>query len=347
MKITNSKKRIATKLAALMLVLVLLTSAFVSCGAAKGKKVVGTVGEYEVLYEELYFLATSYRESLAAKYGAYETLDEATAKAFEDELCELVYSNITTNYAILSICAEAGLTLEDKELDARVDEYIDTLVIATFGGSKSDYKAALSDYGLTDHYVRFTAAVDLLYSDLSTKMLTESEIENDDAKMKEIIKNEFARTWHIMIFNDKGDSVEDNRAKAEEALAKYKDGSMTMYKLIGSSYNEDLSITELDGIYFAKGSMNEVYEKAAFDLEVGEISDVIEMVSANSSGEMVSTFCILQRLEIEDEYVTNNLDSLKQKYIDSLMYGMVEEKQETLVFTPNDFASGLQLATLK
>ena len=218
---------------------------------------------------------------------------------------------------------------------------------SSFGGSKSDYKAALRDYGLTDHYVRFTAAVDLLYSDLATKMLADSEIENDDAKLKEIIKNEFARTWHIMIFNDEGDDVEANRAKAEEALAKYKDGSMSMYKLIGSSYNEDLSITELDGIYFAKGSMNEVYEDVAFSLEAGEISEVFEMVSANTKGEAVNAFCILQRLEIEDDYVNKNFDSLKQKYVDSVMYGLLEDKQETLTFTPNDFAKGLDLAELE
>ena len=122
---------------------------------------------------------------------------------------------------------------------------------------------------------------------------------------------------------------------------------MSMYKLIGSTYNEDLSITELDGIYFAKGSMNETYEEAAFALEVGEISDVIEMVAANSKGEMVNAFCILQRLEIEDDYVNKNLDDLKQKYVDSIMYGLVEEKQEALTFTPNNFAKGLDLAALK
>ena len=59
MNISNSKKRIATRFISLFLVLLLLVSALSSCGSARDKKVVGTVGEYEVLYEEFYFLTTA------------------------------------------------------------------------------------------------------------------------------------------------------------------------------------------------------------------------------------------------------------------------------------------------
>ena len=217
-------------------------------------------------------------------------------------------------------------------------------MIETEFGSKSEYKKNLKEYGLTDRYVRFTAALDLIYSDLLVKLVDEGKIEDDNDKVAEIIKEEFVRTWHIMVSNDKGESVEDNRAKAEEALSKYRDGSMSMYKLIGSVYNEDLSITDLDGLYFTRGSMAEEYEDAAFALEVGEISDVIEASGVNSSGESVRGFYIIQRLEIEDDYVKNNLPSLKEKYHDAVMYSMLEDERATLKFEPNDFTKSLDLA---
>ena len=155
-------KKNTAKAIALILVLILSLSVLSSCASSKNMKVVGNVGEYEVYYEELYFLTTSYKEGLEAKYGAYASLDAENAKKFDDELRELVYSNITTNYAILSLCAENGLTLEDNGLDDRVDEYIDELITYSFGGKKREYKKSLKEFGLTDHYVRCTATVDIL-----------------------------------------------------------------------------------------------------------------------------------------------------------------------------------------
>lgn len=339
-------KKKASRAIALALVLIISLSALSSCASTKDKRVVGKVGDYEVYYEELYFLTTSYKGGLEAKYGEYSSLDAENAKKFDDELRELVYSNITTNYAILSLCADNGLTLDGDGLDQRVDEYIDDLISFSFGGKKREYKRSLKEFGLTDHYVRFTAAVDILYSDLQTKLLENSEIEQDDDKIRQIVKDEFARTWHIMIFNDLGDSVEDNRAKADEALSKCRSGAMSMYKLIGSAYNEDLSIADLDGIYFARGGLDEAYEAAAFALEVGEVSDVIEVTATNPQGQTVGAFCIMQRLEIEDEYITENIVELKQKYVDSKIFTMLEEKEQTLVFTPNDFTETLVISTI-
>lgn len=339
------------KIVSLALACIVALTSLAGCSSAitpsaQDIKVVGTVGAYEVLYEELYFLVNSYRSGLEDKYGEYQKLDAEKAAQFDEELRELVYTNIVTNYAILALCEQNGLTLEDDGLEKRVEEYVEATIEKEFGNSKSEYKKSLEAYGLTDHYFRFTVSVDLLYSDLLTKLLEEGKIEDDDEKIKEIVKNEFVRTWHIMITNDEGESVEDNRKKAEEALAKYRDGSMSMYKLIGSAYNEDYSLTELDGFYFTKGSMEEAYENAAFALEVGEVSDVVEAAGTNTKGESVSAFYIIQRLEIEDDYIEKNLPALEEKYRESVIYTMVEEKGNELSFIPNDYAKSLTLATI-
>ena len=326
-----------TKIISLLLVLVLLVGCLASCAPSQ-TKTVGKVGEFDVPYDEFYFLAYSYKGSLEAKYGKYDTLSDEKAKQFRDELSELVSSNIVANYAILSLCKEEGLTLNSAGLDKRVDKYIENLIITEFASVKSDYKSSLELYGMTDRYVRFTVSVDMLYSDLMTKLLEKSEVAKNDAKMKEIVKDEFVRTWHIAVINDSGDNIESNRAKAEAALKKYRDGSMSMYGLIGSAYNEDLSLTDLDGFYFTRGSKEKAYEDAAFGLKVGEVSEVVETAGA---------FYVIQRLEIEDEYVNDNLDELKEEYIGSVVYEMLDKKKSELKFEPNEFAEGLDIAGLE
>ncbi len=335
------------KILSLFLACLFCLTSLTSCAFGGELRSVGTVGEYDVPYEELYFLANSYKASLEGKYGEYATLDADAKAVFDSELKELVYSNIITNYAILTLCKKEGLTLESDGIDERVDEYIGLIIESNFGGSKSDYKESMEMYYLTDHYVRFTSAVDLLYSDFLAKELEKSEDEISEESLSEIVKNEFARTWHIMIFNDEGESVEANRAKAEEALSKLRDGSMTMYKLIGSSYNEDLSITSLDGFYFAKGTRDKAYEDAAFALEVGGVSDVIELYYENPQGAVVSAFCILQRLEIDEAYVKQNFSSVRDEYVSSKISGMLDEVKKELLFEPNEYGASLDLAALE
>lgn len=337
----------------LLLALLLVCGTLFGCSSRPIKaseqqlRTVGSVGEYDVAYEELYFLAKSYRDALTVKYGEYSELDADTAKRFDEELRENVYSGIISNYAILTLCDSEGVELDEKELEKRVQKYVDSKIATDFGGSRSEYRKSLKEYGITDSYFRFNAKVDLLYSDLLTSLLQNGKIVEDDAEVMEIIKSEFVRTWHIMISNDEGDDVAANRARAEEALAKYKDGSMKMYQLIGSTYNEDYSLTTLDGFYFTKGSMQKEYEEAAFALEIGEMSDVVESRWVDMNGESRSCFYLIQRLELEDEYINSNFVELESKYRDATVYEMLEGVKEKLSFFPNEYASSLNLTTLE
>ena len=335
------------RILSLLLASLFCLMSFSSCAVSGELRTVGTVGEYDVAYEELYFLANSYKTNLESKYGAYGELNSEDKVAFDEELKELVYSNIITNYAILTLCKEEGITPESDGISERVDEYIGLIIESNFDGSKSEYKDSMKMYNLTDHYVRFTSAVDIIYSDFLAKELEKSEDELSDEELSNIVKNEFARTWHIMIFNDAGESREANLAKAEEALSKLRDGSMTMYKLIGSAYNEDLSLTTLDGIYFAKGTRDSAYENAAFSLEVGGVSDVIELSYVNPQGSSVNAFCILQRLEIEDAYVKENSVGLRDEYVNSKISAKLEDVKKNLEFKPNEYGASLNLSELE
>lgn len=90
---------------------------------------------------------------------------------------------------------------------------------------------------------------------------------------------------HILIKNDDGSSAgttedgqeaapaEDKRAKAEEILGRINNGED--FDALMNEFNEDTGETEA-GYTFTAGEMAAPFEKAAFALKIGEVSDIVE-----------------------------------------------------------------------
>ena len=97
-------------------------------------------------------------------------------------------------------------------------------------------------------------------------------------------------------------------------------------------------MTTTNGYYFTHGEMVKEYEDAAFALEIGAISDVIETADG---------FYIIQRLEPQTEYVLSNLSTLIDQYQYAMLYNMIDEKQAELSLIWNDYGKTLDLTTLK
>ncbi len=342
------KNKIITRAAALLLALVMTLPLLVSCSVRKvpaGKLAltpVGTVNGKEVLYEELYYLTANYLPSLRSKYGE-------DTEGLREALKNTVYENIITNYAILSLCDEAGVSVDEKVLEENIQAELDALVEAECNGSRSDYRDMLKESGMTDHYMRETLRVDLLYSELPSKYASSGLIPSGEESIKAYVHENFVRTKHIAILVENGESYEENRQKAEEALSKYQSGEYAFYKLIGSKYNEDLSpLTSDDGYYSARGSMDKAYEEATLALEINRVSGVVESVGqSNITGDTVKAFYIIQRLEIDDGYVTENLADMQDKCADAMIGQKLEERKTALKFEANEFGSSLDLTSLE
>lgn len=334
------KKRVF-KIFALLFAFLLIMPTFLACKSQPikaGKNAlatVGAVGEFEVPYEELYFFANNYKQSFGDKYGD-------AAKAHLNELREAVYKDIVANYAVLTLAKEVGLSIESEDIQEEVQSRLDSYIEEDFDGKRSKYKKYLKEQGITDNYIRFSIAVDLVYSQLVSEYIKTGVINDDEQYVKNAIKEDFVRTWHVMIPNEDGSAA--NYELAKEALDKINSGT-SMFDMIGSKYNKDFMLTTTDGYYFTKGIMDESYEKAAYELEIGEISGIVES-TAQIDGEQINCYYIIQRLELEEAYIKANFETLRSTYLTSCVYEKVENLQSALTFIPNEYCNSLDLFVL-
>lgn len=336
-------KKLLIKIAAFMLCVVMLALSLVSCSAGRPIKaseqdltVVGKVGDFDVLYEELRYVTLFYKLQLEDKYGEGIWDDAATAQKYSEELYELVTRNITANYAVLSLCAEVGITTDAKEIQESVTNYINEM--AEELGGRSEYKKQLKAENATDHFLRFTIAVDYCQNELYYSYTQDlGLIETDFEKIYDyIMADNFVRTIHVYIQNDKDDDIEKNRAAAEDVVEQIKNGE-SINKLIGSSVNEDFDLTTTDGYYFGRGEMLQSYEDAAFALDINEVSDVVETPTG---------FYVIKRLPLESSYVMQHLTTLMDQYQYSELNKYIDERQAQLSIEFNDYGKGLDLTAI-
>lgn len=334
--------RTPARILSAMLALCLLCS-LVSCNKARPIRSskeeltpVGTVAGHEVLYEELRYLTLKYREAMAATYG--ETIwDTAESRElYRAELEKAVMDNITSNYAVLALCDEVQIKHTEKAIEEAVQKYVQETV-DQLGGMKV-YREQMESEFLTDHFFRFSLAVSFCETELMYVYTDDlGLIERDEDKIYDMIMGgDFARTLHIYIENNPGDDVEKNRALAQDIRRQIDEGEK-FNTLIGR-HSEDFYMTTTNGYYFTHGEMVKEYEDAAFALEIGAISDVIETTDG---------FYIIQRLEPQTEYVLSNLSTLIDQYQYAMLYNMIDEKQAELSLIWNDYGKTLDLTTLK
>ena len=332
-----------TKMLALLTALALLCGAMVGCGKARPIKgseeelaVVGTVGAHEVLYEELRYLTLKYRDAMKSTYGEGIWDDPTTREQYRAELEKAVFDNITANYAVLSLCNEVQIMHTEKAIEDAVQEYVETMV-DEFGSFK-EYKTQLAAEYLTDHLLRFNLAVSFCENELLYVYTDDLGLisEDEDEIYDIIMSDEFARTLHIYIENNAGDSVEENRALAESVLKDLENG--VAFNTLIKRHSEDFYMTTTNGYYFTHGEMIEEYEQAAFALEIGQISGVVETASG---------FYIIQRLAPETEYVMSHLSELIDQYQYAMLYNMIEERQDELSINLNEYGLSLDLTTIQ
>ena len=366
------KRSFIFRIVSLLIVVTALLTASAGCGkrsvtdGAKSTeedlRVVGTVGNYEVMYDEYRYVVLSCKSILENRYGKDIWSSADTAAEYTKVLEEMVAERITANYAVLGLCDSYGFenALTDKDnvkyVNAKIENSIYLMAIDAGyrvetdkklnGEIKYTYKRgelnkakelfynALTESYLTERVMRLTLGTEFAFSKLSEILTTEkNEIPHKAESIEAYMKSDkFICTKHVFIEDDGTRSRAELLADAEAVLALYRDGR-SMESLIGSKYNKDISMP-YHGYYFTNGEMDEEYEKAAFALSDGQVSDVVETDSG---------FYIIWRCAKDENYMLTNLDA----FADQIVYALVNEKvrdyQSKLMLEKNDFGRSLVL----
>ncbi|MBE6599873.1 MAG: hypothetical protein E7640_01530 [Ruminococcaceae bacterium] len=328
-------------------------------------RVVGKVGEFDVYYDELRYLTMTYKRQMESKYGEEIWKTEESAAPYIEELKSSVASALTVNYGALALAKENGITLDSEEVkkycDLRLEEIAAdlTLMLISSHGSQSStttssdsvddeytpsddevnlaYRDQLEATYLTDRYVRFTFSVDACVEQLVIKYEKDGVLLTSDTDIEKYIKSNFCRTLHVYIRNDDGESVAENREKAETVIAEL-EGGKSFNSMVGSIYNDDLMTTTANGNYFGRGEMETAYEDAAFALDEGEYSEIVETESG---------FYIIKRLPLEDDYINTYFEDLKTQYKYAKVNSDISDVRDGLSFVPNELYNSIALWSMK
>lgn len=281
-------------------------------------KVVGQVGGKDVYLEELRFVTYTYRDMMISRYG--EGIFEGDdADMYLEMLRELVYTNITSGYAVLLMCEEVRISLGEEAVLQKVDEKLTEMTEELGGFSK--YKKYLKENYLTDHFLRFSTELNILENELMYVYVDDLLlIEDDDEAIYDIIKNEFLVVRHVFIPHT------DENAKQLIAEAEQKLASGTDIQTLIEQYGQDTEMNS-EGIFILDGYMSDEYEKVAFSLNVGETSGIVE----DDKG-----YYLIERLEMSPASIMMKFDHLKDLYQTYTFYSMIDDMQATLTFVPND-----------
>ena len=141
-------------------------------------------------------------------------------------------------------------------------------------------------------------------------------------ELAETIKKDYVRAKHILIMLEGRQTREEAYSIAEEVYNKAVSG--VDFDLLIAEYNEDPGMeSNPDGYVFTKGMMVEPFEKAAYALEAGQISDIVETTYG---------YHIIKKLELDDESVKNS-DAYKAAVsgaFDELLGAEYEKVQVTM-----------------
>lgn len=256
----------------------------------------------------------------------YFNAAELTPDTAENDALEM----LTQAYAIYDLAEDYDVKLT-KEEEADITAYMEDFIAQK--GTAEEYRKALDEAHMTEWCFRHLLEQRQTWSDVYdhvTDMANGVILTTDDELIADIQTN-FYRTQTLYVSNEADEDADAKRAKAEEAAKKAADGE-DFFSLI-EQYS-DAPQTE-DGRYFTKGELVEEYENTAAALKIGEVSGVFEI-----SGE----FYIIRRLPIEEQYVLDNLETLRESYMARCFNEMLEAKEKSVKIDRIDLTSCLSEA---
>ena len=309
--------------------------------------IVMTVGDFEVPYEFYRYLVLNYKQEIGSEE---EWADSEKVEALTKELEKKVEDSLRSFYAVFELAKENGVYTDNDVVKAAIDAALK----ATRNGYKNDkeYVADLAK-GFMNHSVYALMQSNSVCSEeLYYALMNNGKIEAGEEQLKKIVfGDDFIRIKQILVVGESHSKASDGTvyvpeethtdaealAIAETALEKARAGED--FDTLVSQYGESFHMfSNKDGYYICNGMWDDVNEDAAFALEIGEISDIVE----SSAG-----YSIFLRCEKDEEYLNTHYDELCENYTRAQFALLVEEKSKTLEGKKTDAGKEIVIADVK
>ena len=214
----------------------------------------------------LFSFAFSKKEIVASVEGETITKDDLYNLLVEQNGAEALNSLIV-NKVIENEAKKEDIKISDKELDAELTNYIETL------GGEELFNASLEQSGM-----KMDSIKENIKQYLTIKKLVEPRIEVTDEEVETFFeenKDEFneeeqVKASHILVEDEKTAKAVDEKIAAGRGLCR-----------VAAEYSKDTANAESGGElgYFSKGKMLEEFDNMAFSMEIDEISDPVKTES--------------------------------------------------------------------
>ena len=271
------------KIIALVLSSLLCISVVGCSNKSSDNGVVATVNGKKITVKQFESTLALYKESLESMYGntIWETEVEKGVK-YKDKFKDIMLQQMIDIEAVTEQARKENLAPSKEEVDKAFNELKKNI------DEDKEYKKKLESIGIDDTYLRAQQEQDLIIQKYKENFDKNVKISDEEMKKyynehkKEYYKDE-VKASHILISTvDKNNKPlsevkkKEAKKKAEEVLKKVKSGQE--FSELAKEYSDDKGSAVQGGDlgYFTKGQMVPEFEKAAFNLKVGEVSDIVE-----------------------------------------------------------------------
>ncbi|MBW6463066.1 MAG: peptidylprolyl isomerase [Firmicutes bacterium] len=192
----------------------------------------------------------------------------------KDELFEIMYAQggsealeqLIARKLIAQEAERAGISVTEEELDQEVD----SIVAESFEGSRDDFLNVLEFYGISEESFREDAKLNLLVRKLALSEIEPTEedlIGFFEGNLFLFEEQETVEARHILV------ETEDEAVEILTLLSEGED-----FAEMAAEYSLDQSNKDDAGYlgFFGRGDMVPEFEEAAFNMEIGDISEPVQ-----------------------------------------------------------------------
>ncbi|XEN37058.1 peptidylprolyl isomerase [Paraclostridium ghonii] len=264
-----------------LIMVVLLGVAMTAC---KSEKPVAVVNGVEISTSDYKKTVLTYKESISKMYGKdLWDKDIKEGVKYKDEMKKAILQQMVQEQVIYQQAKKDKLDAKQEEVDKQFKQLKETIK------QDKEYEKFLKDNGIDDEFLKAQLEKDITIQNFKNNFDKNTKISEDDMKKyyeenkKSYVDNE-VKASHILISTvdqktNKPISEEkqkEAKKKADELCEKAKSGE-DFAKLAKDNSEDKGSATNGGDLgFFSKGQMVPEFEKTAFAMEKGDVSDVVK-----------------------------------------------------------------------